>query len=182
MRFNIWHARTYEPQQDKTNNVTVCPAKTQISLSTTQSAQSLHCVLIGYLRTQGFFLRSVKTLIRQGGCLRIVWGYLPLVEKVNKYGGHHEANKEKTKNYLCQWSCVLMLINTVLTVGVLDWKWTSKEKMFSGKAKKSWVGRKVVGKWLSRQLQTNSVGVLRPVNNKVMLSRSVNSTTVSGQA
>ena len=36
-----------EPQHDKTNKVTVCPAKTRISL--------------GILRTQAFFLRTAKT-------------------------------------------------------------------------------------------------------------------------
>ena len=30
--------------------------------------QSLHCALIGYQRTQGFFMRRAKTLIRLGRC------------------------------------------------------------------------------------------------------------------
>ena len=33
----------YEPPHDKTNNVTVRPAKTQISLASAQSDQSLRC-------------------------------------------------------------------------------------------------------------------------------------------
>ena len=41
----------YEPSHDKTNKMTVRPAKTQISLG-----------------TQAFFMRTVKTLIRLGGC------------------------------------------------------------------------------------------------------------------
>ena len=33
-----------------------------------QSDQSLHCALSGQLRTQTFFMRTAKTLIRLGGC------------------------------------------------------------------------------------------------------------------
>ena len=33
-----------------------------------QSDQSLHCALNGYLRTQSFFMRTEKTLIRLSGC------------------------------------------------------------------------------------------------------------------
>ena len=33
-----------------------------------QSDQSLHCALNGYPRTQAFFMRTAKTLIRLGGC------------------------------------------------------------------------------------------------------------------
>ena len=33
-----------------------------------QSDQSLRCALSGSLRTQGFFMRTAKTLIRLGGC------------------------------------------------------------------------------------------------------------------
>ena len=33
-----------------------------------KSDQSLRCALIVYLRTQGFFMRTAKTLIRLGGC------------------------------------------------------------------------------------------------------------------
>ena len=36
--------------------------------ASTQSDQSLRCALNGSLRTQGFFMRTVKTLIRLGGC------------------------------------------------------------------------------------------------------------------
>ena len=36
--------------------------------ATTQSDQSLCCALNGWLRTQAFFMRTVKTLIRLGGC------------------------------------------------------------------------------------------------------------------
>ena len=38
------HSKTYEPPHDKTNNVAVRPAKTQISLpASAQSDQSLRC-------------------------------------------------------------------------------------------------------------------------------------------
>ena len=33
-----------------------------------QSDQSLRCALNGYLRTQGFYMRTAKTLVRLGGC------------------------------------------------------------------------------------------------------------------
>ena len=36
--------------------------------ASTQSAQSLRCALNGWLRTQAFFMRTAKTLIRLGGC------------------------------------------------------------------------------------------------------------------
>ena len=36
-----------------------------------QSDQSLRCALYGYLRTQGFFMQTAKTLIRLGG----FWGW-----------------------------------------------------------------------------------------------------------
>ena len=54
-----------EPRHAKSNNVTVRPAKTRRSASD----QSLRYALNGYLRTQVFFLRTTKTLIRLGGCL-----------------------------------------------------------------------------------------------------------------
>ena len=63
-----WHDKTSKVWHDKTSKVTVHPAKTQISLASAQSDQSLHCALSGYLRTEGFFMRTVKTLIRLGGC------------------------------------------------------------------------------------------------------------------
>ena len=37
----------FEPTHDKTNKMTVCPAKTQISLGIPQSNQSLRCALNG---------------------------------------------------------------------------------------------------------------------------------------
>ena len=49
---------------NKTNKVTVRPAKTQIS----QFDQSLRCALNGQLRTQAFFMRIATTLIRLGEC------------------------------------------------------------------------------------------------------------------
>ena len=52
------------PWHDKTNKMSVHPVKTQISLG----IHPFHCVLNGYLRTQAFFMQTVKTLIRLGGC------------------------------------------------------------------------------------------------------------------
>ena len=40
----------------------------QQRLRSAQSDKSLQCVLNGWLRTQGFFIRTAKTLIRLGGC------------------------------------------------------------------------------------------------------------------
>ena len=40
---------SYEPQHDKTNRMSVGPAKTQISLASAQSDQSLNCALILWL-------------------------------------------------------------------------------------------------------------------------------------
>ena len=45
----------------------VCPGKTQISLGICPLL-CLHCVLNGKLKTQGFILRTAKTLIRLGKC------------------------------------------------------------------------------------------------------------------
>ena len=51
-----------------------------------QSDQSLRCVLCGWLRTQTFFMRTAKTLIRLGGCrlcaqrkLRSAWASPTLI-------------------------------------------------------------------------------------------------------
>ena len=69
-----------EPPHDKTNEMIVRPAKTQISLGIrpvwsesspwdTQADLSLRCSLIGEdPRTQAFFMRTAKTLIGLGGC------------------------------------------------------------------------------------------------------------------
>ena len=54
---------TCKPLHDKTNKMAVRPAKTQISLGSAQSDQSLRCALSGWLRTQAFFMRTAKTLI-----------------------------------------------------------------------------------------------------------------------
>ena len=61
------HNRRYEPRHDKTNKVTVRPAKTQISLGICRD-QSLRCAFNGQLRTPAFIMRTAKTLIRLGGC------------------------------------------------------------------------------------------------------------------
>ena len=54
-----------------------------------QSDQSLHCALSGYLRTQAFFMRTVKTLIRLGWCqadLSLHWAHMPLCWFCHKAG------------------------------------------------------------------------------------------------
>ena len=53
-----------EPPRDKTNKMTVCPAKTQISLG----IHPVWSVFAVCLITQAFFMRTAKTLIRLGGC------------------------------------------------------------------------------------------------------------------
>ena len=52
--------------------MTVHLAKTQISLASAQSDQSLRCALNGQLKVQGFFMRTVKTLIRRR-MPRLIW-------------------------------------------------------------------------------------------------------------
>ena len=47
--------------------------------ASTQSDHSLRCALSGKLRTQAFFMRTAKTLIRQGGCPG--WSESPLGAK-----------------------------------------------------------------------------------------------------
>ena len=59
---NIW-AATWQSQQSD-----CAPSEDQISMNIPQSDQSLRCALNGYLRTQGFFMWTAKTLIRLGGC------------------------------------------------------------------------------------------------------------------
>ena len=63
-------ASIYEPPHDKTNKMTVGPAKIQISLSIRPvwSESSLCVQWVATLRTQAFFMRTAKTLIRLGGC------------------------------------------------------------------------------------------------------------------
>ena len=69
---------TFEPPHDKTNIMTECPAKTQISLGIcpawsvfavwrTQAFFMVRCMLSRKLRTQAFFMRTAKTQIRLGG-------------------------------------------------------------------------------------------------------------------
>ena len=59
---------TNEPRHDKTNKLSVRPAKTQISLGIrpvwSESSLCAHWVA----KDQAFFMRTTKTLIRQGGC------------------------------------------------------------------------------------------------------------------
>ena len=55
----------FEPPHDKTNKMTVLPAKTD------QSDQSLRCALSRLLRTQTFFMRTAKT------DLSLRWAHVP---------------------------------------------------------------------------------------------------------
>ena len=57
----------FEPWHDKTNKMSVRPAKTRSAWASAQSDQSLRCALNGYLRTQCFFMRTAKILIKLGG-------------------------------------------------------------------------------------------------------------------
>ena len=65
---NMHSNELFELRHDKTNKVSVRPAKTQISQDIPQSDQSLHCPheesLIPWLPIE----HTAKTLIRQGGC------------------------------------------------------------------------------------------------------------------
>ena len=57
----------YEPRHDKTNE-TCAPSEDSHQPGHPPSLISLRCVLNGLLRTQSFFMRTAKTLIRLGGC------------------------------------------------------------------------------------------------------------------
>ena len=58
----------YEPRHDKTNKVSVRPAKTQISLGIRPVwSESSLCA-----QWVAFFMRTAKTLIRLGGCLLVL--------------------------------------------------------------------------------------------------------------
>ena len=61
-------SKKIKPQLDKTNKMSVLPAKTQIRLGIRQSDQSLHCL---QKETLGPYLpieRTAKTVIRLGEC------------------------------------------------------------------------------------------------------------------
>ena len=58
----------FEPHHDKTNKITVRPAKTQISLGIRPVLSVFAVRSIDSLRTQAFFMRTAKTLIRLCGC------------------------------------------------------------------------------------------------------------------
>ena len=61
--FNKWAAAWQNQQND------LCAQqRLRIALASTQSRQSLGCALTGQLRTQAFFMRTTKTLIRLGKC------------------------------------------------------------------------------------------------------------------
>ena len=58
----------YEPWQDKTNKMMCAQRSPRSTCTSAQSDQSLCCELSGKPRTQGFFMRTAKTLIRLDGC------------------------------------------------------------------------------------------------------------------
>ena len=60
---------TFEPPHDKTNKITMCPAKTQITWASTQSVQSLRCPHEEALGPLLPIERIARTLIRLGGLL-----------------------------------------------------------------------------------------------------------------
>ena len=57
-----------EPPPDKTNKITVRPAKTQISLGIRPVWSETSLCAQWVVRTQAFFMRTAKTLIGLGGC------------------------------------------------------------------------------------------------------------------
>ena len=61
----------YEPPHDKTNKMTVRPAKTQISLGIRPIWSESSLCAQWLLRTQAFFMRSAKTLIRSESSLGV---------------------------------------------------------------------------------------------------------------
>ena len=66
----LWWKSRFNLSRDMTKPTKwVCAQwRSRSAWASAQSDQSLHCVLIGYLRTQGFFMRTMKTLIRLGRC------------------------------------------------------------------------------------------------------------------
>ena len=56
-----------EPKHGKTNKMMCLQRRLRSSWASAQSDQSLRCALYGYLRTQGFFMWSAKTLNSVGG-------------------------------------------------------------------------------------------------------------------
>ena len=82
-----WVRLTYEPRHEKKNNeMSVRPAKTQISMDgcpadlSLRWAHKLFCWFCHELWTQTFFMRTAKTLIRLGGFpadLSLRWAHMP---------------------------------------------------------------------------------------------------------
>ena len=58
----------YEPRHDKTNKMSVRPAKTQISLSIRPVWSAFSLCVQWVAKDQRFFMRITKTLIRLAGC------------------------------------------------------------------------------------------------------------------
>ena len=56
--------QTNEPLHDKPTKWLCAQRRLRSAWASAQSDQSLHCLLSGLLRTQCFFMRTVKTLIR----------------------------------------------------------------------------------------------------------------------
>ena len=57
-----------EPQHDKTNKMMCVQQSFWSACASVQYDQSVCCAFDGKLETQGFFMRTGKTLIRLGGC------------------------------------------------------------------------------------------------------------------
>ena len=57
-----------EPPRDKTTKWLCAQRRLKSAWTSAQADQSLRCALNGWLRTQAFFMRTAKTLIRLGGC------------------------------------------------------------------------------------------------------------------
>ena len=65
VRFTLFD---WEMSHDKTTKWVCAQQRLRSAWASAQPDQSLRCAFNGQLRTQGFFMRTLKTLIRLGGC------------------------------------------------------------------------------------------------------------------
>ena len=68
LKYTSFSKKKNDPPHDKTNKMTCVQQRLRSAWASAQSDQSLHCALNRQLRTQGFFMRTAKTLIRLGRC------------------------------------------------------------------------------------------------------------------
>ena len=65
---NFCRCLKFESPHDKINKMACAPSEDSDQPGHLPSLISLHCVLNGQLKTQAFFMRTAKTVIRLGGC------------------------------------------------------------------------------------------------------------------